>query len=114
MVYTTSAYRHWYPTTLTGPEEDPTMTLTELLTTLHTRGALPPRRLKDSHTALRYLARALGHARPEECAVEAVAPLAPAEWKARLDTYFAALPQPPSVHTVRNTRNNLSFLFRQA
>jgi hypothetical protein len=90
------------------------MTLTELLTTLHTRGALPPRRLKDVQTSLRYLARALGHASPEQCTVEAVASLDPAAWKARLDTYFLALPQPPSMHTVRNTRNNLSFLFRQA
>jgi hypothetical protein len=72
------------------------------------------RRLKDYQTSLRYLARALGHASPEQCRVEAVAPLAPAEWKATLDAYFLALPQPPSVHTVRNTRNNLSFLFRQA
>jgi len=43
------------------------MTLTDLLHTLHARGAIPASRVKDLKTSIRYLACALGKATPEYC-----------------------------------------------
>jgi hypothetical protein len=72
---------------------------------------LAPGRVKDLKTSIRYLARALGRDDPAQCGeADYLQPL-PA-LKDRLDQLFAA--QPVSPHTVRNTRNNLSRLFRQA
>jgi hypothetical protein len=87
------------------------MTLTTLFAQVAARQAPRPSRLKDVQTSLRYLARALGADGPESCAA---AVLQAPDWKARLNTYLAALEPPPSGHTVRNTRNNLSWLARQA
>jgi hypothetical protein len=87
------------------------MTLTTLFDQVAARQAPRPGRLKDVKTSLRYLARALGADGPESCAA---AVLQAPDWKARLNTYLAALEPPPSGHTVRNTRNNLSWLARQA
>jgi hypothetical protein len=92
------------------------MTLMELLTTMETQGTIPASRVKDVQTSMRYLARALGKDSPEQCQ-EADFVLPTAAWKEKLDTYFLAQQQQGktiSPHTLRNTRNNLSFLFRTA
>jgi hypothetical protein len=89
------------------------MTLTDLLHTLQARGAIPASRIKDLKTSIRYLACALGKDTPDRC-VEADLTLAEPHWKAKLNRYFGSLSPAPSPHTVRNTRNNLSFLFRTA
>jgi hypothetical protein len=62
-------------------------------------------------TSLRYLARGLGADGPDQCAA---AVLQAPDWKARLNRFLETLEPPPSGHTVRNTRNNLSWLARQA
>jgi hypothetical protein len=87
------------------------MTLTELLAHVVRQGHIRPRRLKDFKTSLRYLAQALGTDRPERCGEKIFLAV---DWKTRLNAYFDGLTPPPSPHTVRNTRNNLSALFRQA
>ena len=89
------------------------MTLTELFTTMITHGHLPARRAKDLKTSIRYLARALGKETPEQCHEDDFG-VATALWKEKLDRYFGSLATAPSPHTVRNTRNNLRFLFRVA
>jgi hypothetical protein len=92
------------------------MTLTDLLTTLDARGALPASRVKDLKTSLRYLAAALGHASPEQCPV-GDACRDPATWGQALDTHFATVEaqgRTISAVTRRNTRNNLRVLFRLA
>jgi hypothetical protein len=74
---------------------------------------LHPREVKDVRTSVRKLARALGTADPRRCGeAEYLRPLE--ALKARLDDYFTALVPPPSVHTVRNTRRNISLVFRRA
>lgn len=92
------------------------MTLTELLTTMETQGYISASRVKDTRTSIRYLARALGKDMPEECK-ESDFVLSTAIWKEKLDNYFLAQQKQGktiSSHTLRNTRNNLSFLFRTA
>jgi hypothetical protein len=89
------------------------MTLTELLVAIETQGHIPASRSKDLKTSIRYLARALGKSTPDACH-EADFILPTAIWKDKLDTYFGSLQSPPSPHTVRNTHNNLSLLFRIA
>jgi hypothetical protein len=42
IVYTAFSYTRDRYLMMAGPEKERTMTLTELLLTLHTRGALPP------------------------------------------------------------------------
>jgi hypothetical protein len=87
------------------------MTLSELLTTLCDRRAIPTSRVKDLKTSVRYLARALKAEAPE--AVTDAETLS-TRYRPLLHVYFAALEPGPSPHTVRNTLNNLSFLYRQA
>jgi hypothetical protein len=87
------------------------MTLTTLFDQVAAQPALRHSRVKDVQTSLRYLARAFGAGDPAAC--DAAVLQAP-DWKARLNTYLVALEPPPSGHTVRNTRNNLSWLTRQA
>jgi hypothetical protein len=87
------------------------MTLTKLFDQVAAQQALRQSRVKDVKTSLRYLARALGADGPEQCAADILQ--APG-WKARLNRYLETLQPPPSGHTVRNTRNNLSWLARQA
>jgi hypothetical protein len=87
------------------------MTLTEVFARVTAQQALRPSRIKDVQTSLRYLARALGAADPAACAADV---LEAPDWKARLNRYLETLQPPPSGHTVRNTRNNLSWLARQA
>lgn len=98
---------------LEHPCEDTTMTLTDVLTAMETQGHIPTSRLKDIQTSIRYLARALGKEQPGQCQQDDFL-LSTAVWKEKLDTYFMSLDKPPSAHTIRNTRNNLSFLFRTA
>lgn len=92
------------------------MTLMELLTTLEAQGSISANRVKDVKTSVRYLALAVGKDTPEQCQ-EADFLLPPAVWKEKLDGYFLTQQQRGktiSPHTLRNTRNNLSFLFRTA
>jgi hypothetical protein len=72
-----------------------------------------PREVKDVHTSLRKLAHALGAADPRQCqSADYLRPLD--DLHQRLAQYFATLATPPSVHTVRNTRRNISLVFRRA
>lgn len=87
------------------------MNLTTLFTSVAAHGTLPTSRLKDVNTSLRYLARALGRPNPEECQL---GDYWVADWKTQLNAYLDRLSPAPSAHTVRNTRNNLSTLFRHA
>ena len=90
------------------------MTLADLLTTLDTRGALP--RVKDTKTAIKHLAAALGHASPEQCPVDAAC-REEAMWAKALETHFATLEtqgRTISASNRRNVRNNLRVLVRQA
>ena len=92
------------------------MTLTDVLTMLKTQGHISSNRTKDIQTSIRYLAEALGKTTPDQCH-EADFVLTPSLWKAKLDTYFLSLQatgKQISAHTIRNTRNNLSYLFRIA
>ena len=89
------------------------MTLTDLLNALQAQGDIPASRVKNLKTSIRYLACALGKDTPEHC-VEADFLLPEPHWKDKLNRYLGSLSPAPSPHTVRNTRNNLSFLFRTA
>jgi hypothetical protein len=87
------------------------MTLAELLNHVAAHGTIPATRLKDFKTSIRYLAKALHQTTPDACNSDN---LADGQWKEPLNHYFATRTTPPSAHTVRNTRNHLSNLFRQA
>ena len=92
------------------------MTFADLLARLETHAALPPSRMKDCKTSIKYLAAALGHASPEQCPLD-TACRDPATWTTALETHFQALEtqgRTISATTRRNTRNNLRVLFRQA
>jgi hypothetical protein len=89
------------------------MTLTTLLERVLEHTDVPPSTGKDLRTSLRYLAKALGKASPEQCFEEDFS-LPESLWKDRLNIYLGSLTPSPSPHTVRNTHNNLSFLFRKA
>lgn len=86
------------------------MTLTEIRDALLQQGVLPPSRVKDLNTSLRYLARAMD-ATPETLTnAETLQP----RYQPILRAFFANLQPTPSRHTVRNTMNNLSIFFRAA
>jgi hypothetical protein len=90
------------------------MTLSELFDMVQQQATISSSRLKDIKTSLRYLAKAFGAEGPERCHEKH---FLTCRWKNVLDAYFVSLQaqgQLISPHTVRNTRNNLSFLFRQA
>jgi hypothetical protein len=89
------------------------MTLTDVLTTMHTQGRIHPSRLKDMQTSIRKLARALGKERPEQCQQDDFL-LTESVWKEKLEIYFASLDKKAGAETRRNTRTNLRFLFRMA
>ena len=92
------------------------MTLADLLTELDTRAALPPSRLKDCKTSLRYLAHALGYKTLEECPVDEACEKTE-KWKDKLEEHFQALTDQGrtiGAMTRRNTRNNCRTIFRQA
>jgi hypothetical protein len=89
------------------------MTLTEFLEATITQAQISASRQKDLKTSIRYLAKALGKEVPERCR-EADFLVPETIWKRQIDTYFGSLTPLPSIHTVRNTRNNLRYLFRQA
>jgi hypothetical protein len=92
------------------------MTFADLLIMLERRAALPPSRLKDCKTSLRYLAAALGQGTLEACPVEGACQ-DPATWTATLEAHFRALEtqgRAISAATRRNTRNNCRVLFRLA
>ena len=73
---------------------------------------LNPREVKDVYTSLRKLAQALGTTAPRQCQpADYLRPLD--DLNQRLAQYFGALTTPPSVHTVRNTRRNISLVFRR-
>jgi hypothetical protein len=92
------------------------MTFADMLTTLETRGALTPSRVKDVKTSLRYLARALGYAGLDVAPVDETCK-DPAHWTSTLESYFDTLEaggQTISALTRRNSRNNLRVVFRAA
>ena len=89
------------------------MTLTDVFTMLTTQGRIHPSRIKDIQTSIGHFARALGKETPKHCQQEDFL-LSTAVRKKKLDTYFMSLDKRPSASTFRNTRNNLSFLFRVA
>jgi hypothetical protein len=83
---------------------------------LEAQDSLPAKRVKDIKTSIRYLARALGKETPEQCQQNDFL-LLPTVWKEKLNRYFLDQQQHGktiSPHTLRNTRQNLSFLFRTA
>jgi hypothetical protein len=87
------------------------MTLDDLLTEILKRGTVAPSRTKDLKTSVRYLTQALA-VHPAHLANDAEALESP--YRQILRTYFASLDTTPSPHTIRNTLNNLSFLYRTA
>ena len=89
------------------------MTLKDLLIAMETQGHIPISRMKDIQTSIRHFARAVGKETPEQCQQDDFL-LSTAVRKEKLDTYFMSLDKRPSASTFRNTRNNLSFLFRTA
>ena len=89
------------------------MTLTEVLEATITQARISASRQKDLKTSIRYLAKALGKDAPARCC-DADFLVPEPIWKQQLNTYFGSLTPLPSTHTVRNTRNNLRYLFRQA
>jgi hypothetical protein len=82
----------------------------DLFQQLCDQGAIPPSRAKDIKTSLRYLAQAL-NTTPNALAD---ADSLNTGYRNILQSFFAGLESPPSPHTIRNTLNNLSFLFRTA
>jgi hypothetical protein len=86
------------------------MTLTELLDALTQRSAIPPARVKDLKTSLRYLARAEDTTPDNLINAETLEP----RYQTVVRAYFAAMNPNPSRYTIRNTLNNLSFFFRTA
>jgi hypothetical protein len=92
------------------------MTLADLLTELTTRGALRPGVVKDMRTAIKHLAAALGHASPEQCAMD-TALAEEASWAGKLEAHFATLTaqgRTISLENRRNVRNHLRVLLRAA
>jgi hypothetical protein len=87
------------------------MTLSELLNQVSAQDTIPPSRLKDLKTAVRYLARASGAASPD--LIPHAETLA-RHYRTTVQSYFASMTPQPSPHTIRNVLNNLSFLFRRA
>jgi hypothetical protein len=90
------------------------MTLADLLTALHTRGALPG--ASNKKTSLRYLAAALGYPSLEACPVDDAC-RHEATWRAALETHFQRLTaqgRTINAGTRSNTRNNLRVVFRLA
>src|SRR5262245_36916182 len=91
------------------------MTLTDLLTTLVTQGALVARYANNTKTALNYLARALGYAGADQCPVDALGSQDGATLLEALEAHFAALTaqgRPPSAKTRSNTRNTVRVVLR--
>ena len=92
-------------------------TLASLFETLTARGVLPTARAKDMRTSVfRYLAPALGAARPEQCPIDATL-AGEATWGAQLEKHWDTLEKlgkPTSANTRRNTRNNIRGVFRLA
>jgi hypothetical protein len=84
------------------------MTLTELFDTLMQQNALPPSRVKDIKTSLRYLARAMDTTPDLLPDAETLGP----HYQAAVRSHLTQMKPPPSHHTIRNTMNNLSFFFR--
>jgi hypothetical protein len=66
---------------------------------------------KDLKTAVRVLAQALGHPEPKSCPVEACLQPLPQLYR-MVETHLISHGKSP--HTIRNTKNNLSRLFRLA
>ena len=92
------------------------MTLADLWQTVLDTCELPPGRLRNLPTSIAYLARALGYASPEHCP-QSDFWTPESAWSHRLKLHFrhlAASPheKTPSAHTLRNTLNNLRYLFR--
>jgi hypothetical protein len=92
------------------------MTFADLLTTLETKGALKPSRVKDVRTSLRYLAQSLGHTGLEDTTV-CDACRDPARWTEALQTHFDTLHasgKGVGPVTKKNTRSNIRAAFRAA
>jgi hypothetical protein len=92
------------------------MTVADLLTNLVNRRALRSGGVSNIKTSLGYLARALGHARLDQCPVGETC-REPDAWLPALETHFQALTDQGrslSAATRRNTRNNLRVFFRAA
>lgn len=86
------------------------MTLEELYNRL--RDSLSPSRAKDLKTAIRYFATALGYSAPAQVQdAEAYE----GSYRPQLRAYFETLEQTPALYyTIRNTLNNVGFLYRTA
>lgn len=87
------------------------MTLTELLNRLVERGAVRPSRVKDLKTSIRYLTRAVQAENPRTILD---AEELEGRYRTAVRAYFSSLDPTPSVHTIRNTVDNLHFLYDQA
>jgi hypothetical protein len=111
--YTDSHQSHLLRKDCLCSRKDDPMTLTELLNLLHTQGHIHPNRYKNFKTSIRYFAAALGKASPDHC-LEDDFNIPEIEWKDKVDTYLGSWSEPPSHHTVRNTRNDIRFLLRTA
>jgi hypothetical protein len=93
------------------------MTLTEMLTTLVTQGALAAKYANNTKTSLNYLARALGHAGADQCPVEALCGQDGDALLTTLEAHFAALTaqgHTTSAKTRSNTRNTVRVVLRTA
>jgi hypothetical protein len=91
-------------------------TFAELVTTLETRGALKPSRVKDIKTALKRLALAMGYAGVDTAPV-GDACRDPAQWLPLLTTHYATLKtlgQTVSAVSQKSDRNHLRHVFRVA
>lgn len=80
-----------------------------VLKNLVNRGTIPPTRAKDIRTSLNKLAEAYGVA-VEDLDLTGIE----ATYADTLKTYFAGLQRPPSVHTIRNTSQNVKQLLAHA
>jgi hypothetical protein len=86
------------------------MTMNELVEQLCEQGSIKPSRAKDLKTSIRYLADAVDATATAITDVESLE----SSYKSLLKSYFASLKPLPSPYTVRNSLNNLSFLYRTA
>src|SRR5262249_60175437 len=92
------------------------LTFTDLVTTLETRGALKPYRVKDVRTGLRYLSQALHYGGIEDAIVDDAC-RDPGRWLAALEAHFATLKATGQVVTAtaqKSARNHLRHVFRVA
>jgi hypothetical protein len=93
------------------------MTLTDLLTTLATQGALAAKYTNNTKTSLNYLARALGYPGADQCPVDALCRQDGDALLQALEAHFAALSaqgKTTSAKTRSNSRNTIRVVLRAA